>query len=336
MAPIFHPDSTSGEISQSDSMIRAPDHVSDVPCSPIFRIAEDGDAGPGPARKSVLDDAIRGPALATCQRCHRGHTGPECNTCRRPRARLPALCLCAALGEVDQIRSLGPYATNFSRLLPGLWGQRLPGHVLCQCLIARAVSGVTRLSGKSARFSGVSSGSSIRSQRKKSKITWSLRLFSTKFVPVAPRQCLYELRLLEFTLNFGAGKAIQHGGQLAEVARRRKRMRVFRPKHAMSFQCAVSSCVISSTASQSIRRTFPWRTNFRSQWSVVGSLAQVLRSAVPKTMCAACFCSHSAATMRRARRVLPVPGKPVRSKEPAMLSFEKTFNVVGPAARLVV
>ena len=29
-----------------------------------------------------------------------------------------------------------------------------------------------------------------------------------QFVPVAPRQCLYELRLLELTLNFGAGKAI--------------------------------------------------------------------------------------------------------------------------------
>ena len=95
-------------------------------------------------------------------------------------------------------------------------------------------------------------------------------------------------------------------------------MRVFRAKHAMSFQSAVSSCVISSTTSQSIRRTFPWRTNFRSQWSAARAPWPRFCAAqcVLATMRTACFCSRSAATMRRARWVLPVPGKPVRSKEP--------------------
>ena len=156
----------------------------------------------------------------------------------------------------------------------------------CQWLIARAVSGVMRLSGnlaqasRSARFR-VLSGSSIRSQHKKSKITWSRRLLH-QFVPVAPRQCLYELRLLELTLNFGASKAIWHNGQ-AKVA-------------------------------QEQEATIPWRTAASSQpcglWSRFCTALCVLA-----TMCTACFCS-SAATMRRAGWVSPVPGKPVRSKEP--------------------
>ena len=43
-------------------MIRAPDHVLDVPTQPHLWIAENGDAGPGPAGKSVLEKTIHGPA----------------------------------------------------------------------------------------------------------------------------------------------------------------------------------------------------------------------------------------------------------------------------------
>ena len=39
-------------------MIRAPDHVPDVPVQPHLGIAEDGDAGPGPARKPIVQEAI--------------------------------------------------------------------------------------------------------------------------------------------------------------------------------------------------------------------------------------------------------------------------------------
>ena len=56
--PIFHPDSTSGEVPQSDGVIRVSDHVPDVPMQPHLGIAEDGDAGPGPARKPIAQKAI--------------------------------------------------------------------------------------------------------------------------------------------------------------------------------------------------------------------------------------------------------------------------------------
>ena len=91
----------------------------------------------------------------------------------------------------------------------------------------------------------------------------------------------------------------------------------FSPTQARSAQSAMSSCVISSTTSQSSFCALPPRTYLRAQWSAVCAPRPrfCAEQCVLDTRCTASPCSRSLGTVARARCVFPVPGRPVSSRE---------------------
>ena len=96
-----------------------------------------------------------------------------------------------------------------------------------------------------------------------------------ELVPVPAGQVADELAVLQRRADGPPGPGVQHGRQLPEVSS------AFSPTQARSAQSAMSSCVISSTTSQSSFCALPPRTCLRTQWSaVLRPQPQVLRGAV--------------------------------------------------------
>ena len=87
-----------------------------------------------------------------------------------------------------------------------------------------------------------------------------------ELVPVPAGQVADELAVLQRRADGPPGPGVQHGRQLPEVSQHFTSA-LFSPTQARSAQSAMSSCVISSTASQSSVCALPPRTYLRTQWS---------------------------------------------------------------------
>ena len=190
-------------------------------------------------------------------------------------------------------------------------------------LMTSVVSGHPGLEGKSS-FSLALACSSVghassptRSHFTKSKMPGSERMFSVSSCLCPPARSRMSWLCSNGALMGRPAQESSTAGSCRKSPSSRNFTSAFSPTQARSAQSAMSSCVISSTTSQSSFCALPPRTYLRTQWSAVCAPSPrfCAEQCVFETRCTASPCSRSLATMVRARCVFPVPGRPVSSRE---------------------